>query len=92
MNILKKIGIFFDIIGFTVFLITSVVVKSLVKIDILYFSLMLIGVIFQIPSQVIFITKSERLDLLDKKYLFGLFLACIGFLFLLFFTIKEFYL
>lgn len=53
---------------------------------------MLIGVIFQIPSQVIFVTKSERVDLLDKKYLFGLFLACIGFLFLLFFTIKEFYL
>jgi hypothetical protein len=53
---------------------------------------MLIGVIFQIPSQVKFVIKSESADLLDKKYLFGLFLACIGFLFLLFFTIKEFYL
>ena len=85
---LKKIGIILDIIGFFSYLAT---VESLDKLDILWYSLLLIGVVFQIPAQVKYTKESNSVSYLNRKYLFGLILGAGIFLFLIFLTIDEFY-
>ena len=83
---LKKIGIILDIIGFFSYLAT---VESLDKLDILWYSLLLIGVVFQIPAQVKYTKESNSVSYLNRKYLFVL--GAGIFLFLIFLTIDEFY-
>ena len=90
MKVLKKIGIAIEIISVILFITAYLIIKRILKINILFFSLMLLGAILQIPNEVYIEKENKNKDYLDRKYLMGLILSCFMFTGIIIFLIINY--
>lgn len=91
MKILKEIGFIMTILGFLAFIISVRITGDLQKLDILNFSIMLLGCILQVYPQYKTLKKYKTFNAQGSKYFFGIIMGILFFSGILVFLIKEFY-
>lgn len=91
MKILKEIGFIMTILGFLAFIISVRITGDLQKLDILNFSIMLLGCILQVYPQYKTLKEYKTFNAQGSKYFFGIIIGILFFSGILVFLIKEFY-